>query len=225
MNKTRLIIIEKDNFLREEIIDYFSYENKFLIKDQKNIKNFSTFYDNFQPEIFILGSYFNYDNNTNIKKLLMSKILYTDIFILAYKNELSRLKNLFTNSKIKIVQKPILISDLYKDVINTLNYSFKKFYFFDEVEFIPNKKIIKKENEQVELTNKENLILLHLIQSNEVKISTEEIIKNVWKDRENISNHNLNTHIYRLRRKIKKITDKEIIYYCSKGFYILKFKI
>ena len=40
MNKTRLIIIEKDNFLREEIIDYFSYENKFLIKDQKNIKNF-----------------------------------------------------------------------------------------------------------------------------------------------------------------------------------------
>ena len=75
------------------------------------------------------------------------------------------------------------------------------------------------------MTNKENLILLHLIQSNEVKISTEEIIKNVWKDRENISNHNLNTHIYRLRRKIKKITNKEIIYYCSKGFYVLKFKI
>ena len=72
------------------------------------------------------------------------------------------------------------------------------------------------------MTNKENLILLFLIQSNEVKVSTEELIKNVWKDRESISNHNLNTHIYRLRRKIKKITDKEIIYYCSKGFYSLK---
>ena len=222
MNKTRLIIIEKDNFLRKEIVDYFSYEDKFFVKEQKNIKNFLTFYNDLHPEIFILGSFFTYEHNTDVKKLLFSKTLHTDIFILAYKNELSELGKTFTNSKIKIVQKPILISDLYKDVINTLNNSVKKCYFIDEIVFIPSKKIIKKENENVKLTNIESLILLFLVQSNKVNLSTEDIIKNVWKDRENISKHNLNTHIYRLRRKIKQIVNKEIIYSRSSGFYSLK---
>ena len=168
MNKTKLIIIEKDNFLRKEIVDYFSYEDKFFIKEQKNIKNFSIFFNDFYPEIFILGSFFTYERNTDVKKLLLSKTLHTDIFILAYKNELSELGKTFTNSKIKIVQKPILISDLYIDVINTLNNSVKKCYFIDEIVFIPSKKIIKKENENVKLTNIESLILLYLVQSNKV---------------------------------------------------------
>jgi hypothetical protein len=88
-----------------------------------------------------------------------------------------------------------------------------------------NSKFFSKDNLLLKLTEKEIEIILYL---NEAKIKHDvlDLQKNIWGYSSNIETHTVETHIYRLRKKINnKFGDKNLILSHQDGYYIQKNKL
>ena len=71
-------------------------------------------------------------------------------------------------------------------------------------DIIKNDKLFYKDNKSVELTEKESDIILSLLSSSDRGITREEVMSKVWVLNSNIETHTFETHLYRLRKKIKE---------------------
>ena len=69
---------------------------------------------------------------------------------------------------------------------------------------IPDRRLIYKDHKSVELTEKESDIILSLLSSSDRGITREEVMSKVWVLNSNIETHTFETHLYRLRKKIKE---------------------
>jgi len=69
---------------------------------------------------------------------------------------------------------------------------------------VPDRILIYKDNKSVELTQKESDIMLCLLSSSDIGITREEVMSKVWVLNSNIETHTFETHLYRLRKKIKE---------------------
>ena len=98
--------------------------------------------------------------------------------------------------------------------------SIKKEYILDKNE----KKLIKNNNFII-LTEKE-VQLLELFLSNSKPISKKEILLSVWNYSKDADTHTVETHIYRLRKKINdKFLDTNFIANDKNGYYLWKKEI
>ncbi len=90
-----------------------------------------------------------------------------------------------------------------------------KSYFLDK-----NEKKLRKENKFIVLTEKEIRLLEILLEKNEA-ISKNTILSLVWNYSSESDTHTVETHIYRLRKKINdKFSDDKFILNNKKGYFI-----
>ncbi len=83
-----------------------------------------------------------------------------------------------------------------------------------------NEKKIFKDKKYVQLTEKE-IQLIELLSSKKTPISKEKILSEVWQYAEDADTHTVETHIYRLRKKIKSsFSDDKFIFNNEKGYLI-----
>ncbi len=83
-----------------------------------------------------------------------------------------------------------------------------------------NEKKLFKQNEFITLTEKE-IQLLELFLKAKIPISKENILSTVWNYSVDADTHTVETHIYRLRKKIsEKFVDEEFILNNKKGYYL-----
>ena len=120
-----------------------------------------------------------------------------------------RIQNL--DNQIIIDNFPIKINDL----IEKINISFLKKNFNIQSEILIgnykinlNSRIMYKQNKSINLTEKETLAILYLKNKNE-PCNINELQTLVWKQSTDLETHTVETHIYRLRKKIKKTFDDE----------------
>ena len=69
---------------------------------------------------------------------------------------------------------------------------------------IPDRKLIYKDKKALYLTEKESDIIVSLLNSTDRGITREEIMSKVWMLNPNMETHTFETHLYRLRKKIKE---------------------
>ena len=83
-----------------------------------------------------------------------------------------------------------------------------------------NSKFFSKEGISIKLTEKEIEIILYL-NSNKIKHNVLDLQKNIWKYSSDLETHTVETHIYRLRKKIDdKFSDKNFILSHQDGYFI-----
>jgi DNA-binding response OmpR family regulator len=71
--------------------------------------------------------------------------------------------------------------------------------------FVPADRILLHEQgHKIRLTEKENLILKHLYRAGEKVVLREVLLREVWGFNADVATHTVETHIYRLRKKIEK---------------------
>jgi len=68
------------------------------------------------------------------------------------------------------------------------------------------------------LTEKEATILKFLYRAFPNDVTKDELLAEVWGFRNGVSTHTLETHIYRLRQKISRLTKKQLILTIEKGY-------
>ena len=148
--------------------------------------------------------------NTNLKK---PKILIQE----------NNKKNLNQNMFSLVVKLPLDIVEFNQDIINLcMKFEFDnnslikiKDYFLDK-----NKRVLKKKDIFLKITEKE-IDFIEILHSSNKPLNRDFILKNIWNYSSNTDTHTVETHIYRLRQKIKNSFDDDNFIKNSKNGYYL----
>ena len=123
----------------------------------------------------------------------------------------------------EIISLPVKISDLNKIVENAVtkkNFSKNSSILIKQYKLDKNEKKLIKDKNYILLTEKE-IQLLELFLDNKKPISKNIILKEVWKYSTSADTHTVETHIYRLRKKIKsKFSDENFILNNKDGYLL-----
>ena len=113
-------------------------------------------------------------------------------------------------------------------LIEKINIEFLKIQFNNQSEFNVNNYTIdlnsremKKNNNKLKLTEKEINTITYLSKSNK-PVSIEELQEKVWSYQSDIETHTVETHIYRLRKKIFNLFDDNKFIISKKDGYQIK---
>ena len=150
------------------------------------------------------------------------KVVKNDIPLIAIiKPSIS--KNLLSGKFVEKIKMPFKILDLEKKVISlSAKYAFKKSSLINLNDYIidKNERKIKKNNLELQLTEKEIDFLVLFSNSNK-PLSRNFVLNNVWNYSSESDTHTVETHIHRLRKKIlEKFNDNDFIKNNEKGYYI-----
>lgn len=83
--------------------------------------------------------------------------------------------------------------------------------FYKDLEVIPQKGILKKEQEEIILTKNEMIIFLYLLQNISKIVTRDELMTDLWNNNEYINDNALTVNISRLRAKLKEIGYQDAI--------------
>ena len=138
-------------------------------------------------------------------------------------NQSLPLQSIKSREFIEQINIPFRILDLEKKIISLLSkYKFNKDSLISLSSYIidKNERKIKKNNIELQLTEKEINFLISFTKSKE-PLSRNFVLKNVWHYSSESDTHTVETHIYRLRKKIlQKFNDDNFIKNNEKGYYI-----
>ena len=136
---------------------------------------------------------------------------------------ISNKKNLNFNNQFYLDNKPINIFKL----VEKINIEFLKLHFNNQSHVKINNYTIDLNSREMEinsnklkLTEKEINTITYLLKKNE-PVTINELQKNVWSYQSDIETHTVETHIYRLRKKISiSFNDNEFIISKKNGYQI-----
>jgi len=95
--------------------------------------------------------------------------------------------------------------DMLHSILERLKCKKMNRRFLGNLSFIiSERKLVHKDNQSVELTEKESDIILSLLSSSHRGITREDVMSKVWVLNSNMETHTFETHLYRLRKKIKE---------------------
>ena len=178
---------------------------------------------------------YRFNHLYQILKELEKEIHFKIIEILDEKSLINEIKNLnnyiiITNKKVLKFNNQFILSqlpiNLFK-MIEKLNIQFLKKQFIEQscvtiknyTIDINSREIISK-NVKLKLTEKEINTIIYLSKTNK-PISINELQTTVWGYHSDIETHTVETHIYRLRKKILKVfLDEDFIISINNGYQI-----
>ena len=195
MNKQKVYTVNSLNLynILEEIKDYLNFNIEFIDISKFSRKDFEN--NNFQSSLFLV---LEKDKLKADKVLDMKNIIY-------------------------LKDSPISLSKLVEKVnIFSLKFNFKsqsKIEVNDYVVDINERKITKNNNE-LKLTEREIEIILFL-NKKETPQNVDSLQTQIWKQKKELETHTVETHIYRLRKKInEKFNDDNFIKSNEVGYFI-----
>ena len=132
-------------------------------------------------------------------------------------------KNLSEKNLYYIKNLPISLNRVIESIniqLLKLRFNNKSKIIIKDYELDLNSRLISKDNINLKLTEKEIEIILYLIE-NQMKNSVLDLQKNIWEYCADLETHTVETHIYRLRKKInEKFADKNFIISHNEGYFI-----
>lgn len=155
----------------------------------------------------------------NDDKVLKNEILNTNKYLVISKKKIPGV-----NKQIVLNFLPTKINELIEKInINLLKIKFNyqsKQKINDYIIDLNSKELVKN-HKKIKLTEKEVNIIMYLFKK-KLPTSISELEKNVWKYQFDIETHTVETHIYRLRKKITKVFNDDYFILSAKNGYEIK---
>ena len=168
-------------------------------------------------------SYFNKKKDL-IKKIDEDKKFLENSIILINHKDLLSLKNKTDDKQIYCITKfPIKISNLIDQLNARLiqqNYLAQSNIIINNYVLDINSRILKKSDKELKLTEREIDTIIFLKNKNK-PIKVDVLQKEVWKYGIDLETHTVETHIYRLRKKIKDTFNDDTFLQSKKDGYII----
>ena len=133
----------------------------------------------------------------------------------------------FTENNLDIfIYKPLILASLLNQITSTINVfanSADGTLFFGNYELHPEDRTLINIDaaENIKLTEREIDIISYLYKAGGKIVSKEDLLQNVWEYNTETTTHTIETHIYRLRKKIEKDEKKPIIVAEDGGYRLL----
>ena len=176
--------------------------------------------DLFKFKIYNYKTYDNFLDKVSTNHSLFSK----SIIVVNKKDDKLFFQNKVNNNAILVFDKLPITIDKIIDTINIQlikqKYNFQSKINIKNYVLNLNSRIISNKEIELKLTEREIDIILHL-NENELPQSVDMLQKKVWGHLFNLETHTVETHIYRLRKKIKdKFKDSNFIISHNEGYLI-----
>ena len=127
-------------------------------------------------------------------------------------------KNFFDLNDLPLSLKKLL--ELINIKLIRLKFNYQSKIIIKGYELNLNSKFFSKDNLKLKLTEKEINIILYL-NHKKIKYDVADLQKNIWDYSSNIETHTVETHIYRLRKKINDLfKDQNFILTHKNGYFI-----
>ena len=206
MHKINILILGPDSFIStlNELKPFLKFN---LITNYKNFNNFA--------EKEFNGVICHEHEHDKLKKIINIKDCLK-VLACSKKSKIQENFDHIINLPTSIKEMNRIIEDIFAKKRFNKNSSIEvKSYILDKNE----KKLVKKNNIAI-LTEKE-IQLIELFLNSEKPISKKNILSFVWNYSSDADTHTVETHIYRLRKKIKdKFLDEEFILNDKDGYYL-----
>ena len=161
--------------------------------------------------------------NFRISEIIDEKLLYEKINSLNNFLILTNKKNLNTDNLLILEKLPIKISALLEKInikLLQLQFSHQSDIKINQYIINLNSREMFDKDKKLKLTEKEINTIIYLSKAQN-PVSIEKLEGSVWKYQSNIETHTVETHIYRLRKKILEcFNDKEFIISKKNGYQI-----
>lgn len=138
------------------------------------------------------------------------------ILCLISKSQVGEYKHL---SYIKLLEKPFTLKSLIKTLSACMPFTYEIGPFI----FYPTHRFLReiKTHTQIPLTEKETHILLYLYQMKGQPIAKEKLLEEIWQYNPEMTTHTLETHIYRLRKKLMGDKNFDLLHSHEQGYVLL----
>ena len=223
--KIKVMFFSKVSTLSQEMASLLEKEVDFDSRKLENLFDINNLNHDELDAIFIVDLS---DSAVDFESFIdSSEVKFLSLpFIFVINNE--KLRHFFSRknfSRYKTIFKPVLVEELFS-AIRTLATKFRKVderiillrgNFFD-----PRKNEIRKvKGNSVRLTEKETELINFLYKRRGKIISKKILLQGIWGYKETISTHTLETHIYRLRKKLElDLGEKDLIMKNNTGYYL-----
>ena len=161
---------------------------------------------------------FNFTQEQDLSKI--NETIYGNYLILT--NSQNKIKN--QNNQLIMDKFPFKINEVLEKINIALlkqKYDEQSKVWIGQYKLDVNSREIFKKDKKLKLTERESEIILFLKNSKKSQ-SIENLQKEVWSHNSKLETHTVETHIYRLRKKISKIfKDENFIISAKKGYKIL----
>ena len=222
-NSSRLLIVDDDAYLRTSLRQQFVAEGFHNIFDVGSATGLNAALKDANPDLILLDIQMPDGNGVDICKRLRSDGFTKPIVMLTAKNAESDIIEGLEAGANDYVTKPLRMGELLARIHTQLR-QFKasddaRFELAD-LNFVPANKMLHKIGcrRMQALTEKETTILKFLYRAFPESATKDELLTEVWGMQNGLTTHTLETHIYRLRQKIGRLTKTPIVITTENGY-------
>ena len=224
---TRILLVDDDDYLRSVLSSQLRNKGIIAFAEASRASEAFDQIDTFKPDLILLDEELPDGNGFDICQRLRARGFQKPVIMLTgQKNEKDIVKGLDKGAD-DYIAKPMRFSELFSLVCAQLR-QYKAAddirFMTQNVEFHPSKKTLTRLGTQlvIFLTEKENMMLKKLFQTWPEAISKEGMLSEVWGYQNMIATHTLETHIYRLRKKIARLTEAPLVETTQGGYRLVK---
>ena len=210
MHKINVLTFGSQNFNTslDELKEFFNFKISF---SSDNIEKQSFL------EYDVLLIHEDFINKSSFQKTLLEKIKKVKILISYSKVNLPN----YFDTQLLLPTNIKEINEIVENSIAKKSFNKNSSIIIKEYNLDKNEKKLTKGNVSISLTEKEIQLLELLLSNNNVPIQKDKILKEVWKYATDVDTHTVETHIYRLRKKIKNnFSDDNFILNKKEGYLI-----
>ena len=224
---SRVLIVDDDDYLRTVLINQLTYEGVVELDQAAKASEAFDKVESFKPDLILLDIQLPDGNGFDICTKLRARGFGKPIIMLTgQQDETDIIKGLDTGAN-DYIAKPMRFGELLVRIrVQLRQYKSSDDVRFttQDVEFQPASKTLTSLDSQrvVVLTEKETMILKKLFRIWPEAISKEMLLSEVWGYQNMLATHTLETHIYRLRQKIGRLTDFPVVETTQEGYRLVK---
>ena len=222
-NSSRLLIVDDDVYLRSSLRQQFLAEGFQNIFDVGSVTGLKAALKDSKPDLILLDIEMPDGNGVEICKRLRSDGFTKPIVMLTAKNAESEIIKGLEAGANEYVTKPVRMGELLTR-IHTQLWQFNSLddgqFEMADLIFVPANKMLHKIGcvQMQALTEKETTILKFLYRTFPESATKDVLLTEIWGMQNGLTTHTLETHIYRLRKKIGRLTKASVVITTQNGY-------
>lgn len=225
LSQARILVVDDDDFLRSVLLDQLRREGVLYLEEADGAGKVAELVEQFEPDLILLDVQMPDGNGFDVCSQLRMNGFDRPIIMLTGQTEEGDVIEGLDAGANDYIGKPMRIGELLARIRTQLR-QFKASdamrFTLGDLDFVPaNKSVTYRLNgTRVGLTEKETLILKTLVRARPDGVSKEQLLTEVWGFQPDLTTHTLETHIYRLRQKLRRVEADKLVETTKTGYQL-----
>ena len=223
VSSSRLLIVDDDAYLRAILRQQLAVEGFNDVFEVGVVADLDNALSHANPDLILLDIQMPDGNGIDICKRLRRNGFAKPIVMLTDKGAEGDIVLGLEAGANDYIIKPLRLGELVARIrtqVRQFRASDDARFEIGDLSFVPaNKMLHEIGSDRMEaLTEKEATILKFLYRAFPNDVTKDDLLAEVWGFQNGVSTHTLETHIYRLRQKISRLTKKKLVLTIEKGY-------